>query len=341
MHLRGCLGVDIGSVSTKAAIIDEGNKVIDSVYLATEGYPITALQRCIRTLRKRIGDEDIEIVAVGTTGSGRKLAGILVGADVVKNEITCQTLGCLNWRADIRSIIEIGGQDSKCIILENGVPVWYNMNSLCSAGTGSFLSHQAVRMGIPIEEFGGMALQSTVDVSIAGKCGVFAESDLIHKQQLGFKREDLIKGLCEALASNFLNNVAKNRELKEPILFSGGVSENKGVVKAFEKELDAEVLVPEHNKIVGCVGAAIAAREERCNLNLNGTRFKGFEIAEFDYQSEGFQCRDCANSCEVVIILKEAEVISAWGSKCGKWEALVGKEISEEIRETKDWHPLI
>src|SRR4030042_2758832 len=198
--VNGYLGLECGSVSTKGAILNEKKEIIASVYLETVGYPIEALKRVLKVLGKKAKDQGITIRSVCTTGSGRRLAGVMVNADTVKNEITCQTIGSLHYYPRCGSIIEIGGHDSKCIQMDKGgVPIWYNMNSLCSAGTGSYLSHTAGRLGIPITEFCTRALCSKVNVSIAGKCGVFAESDLIHKKQLGFKKDDLIKGLCRAL----------------------------------------------------------------------------------------------------------------------------------------------
>src|SRR4030042_3986996 len=286
---KGYLGLDVGSVSTKGAILNEKREVVESVYLETAGYPIDALKSVLNTLGQKAKKEGISIFGVCTTGSGRRRAGIMVNADAVKNEITCQTIGSLHYYPRVRSIIEIGGQDSKCIqIDEGGVPIWYNMNSLCSAGTGSYLSHTAGRLGIPITEFCTRALCSKVNVSIAGKCGVFAESDLIHKKQLGFKKDDLIKGLCRALARNFLNNVSKNRHMQPPVVFSGGVANNIGVVKAFEEEFENPIIVHKYNEISGCIGAALLAMEEA----KEETYFVGFEVAERRFTSQGFQCHD-------------------------------------------------
>ncbi len=158
----------------------------------------------------RIRDKvDMEICGVGATGSARNLAGVIVGADVVKNEITAHAVAASTVNPKVQTVLEIGGQDSKIIILRDGVVVDFAMNTVCAAGTGSFLDQQASRLNIPIEEFGGLALRGKSPVRIAGRCSVFAESDMIHKQQLGHNLEDIIGGLCEALVRNFLNNLGK------------------------------------------------------------------------------------------------------------------------------------
>ena len=133
----------------------------------------------------------------------------MVNAEVVKNEITAHAAAASAVAPDVKTIIEIGGQDSKIIFLQEGVPCDFAMNTVCAAGTGSFCDRQAARLGIPIAEFGSYALRSDSPVRIAGRCAVFAESDMIHKQQTGHSVEDIIAGLCEALVRNYLNNLAR------------------------------------------------------------------------------------------------------------------------------------
>ena len=159
----------------------------------TKGRPIQTIQEGFRVLKDKY--DGMEIVAAGTTGSGRQIASTLIGADAVKNEITTHAVAALEIDKDVRTIIEIGGQDSKIIILKNGVVSDFAMNTVCAAGTGAFIDRQAERLEIPIEEFGNYALQSNTPVRIAGRCAVFAESDMIHKQQLGYNESDIIRGL--------------------------------------------------------------------------------------------------------------------------------------------------
>jgi predicted CoA-substrate-specific enzyme activase len=323
------LGVDVGSISTNLAVIDNKRNVVETVYIRTEGKPIISVQRGIEILRNKIG-YDMEISGAGATGSARELTGVIIGADIVKNEITAHSIASLNVRDDIQTIIEIGGQDSKIIIIRNGVSIDFAMNTVCAAGTGSFLDTQARRLKIPIEEFGNYALQSNNAVSIAGRCTVFAESDMIHKQQLGYPVGDIIKGLCEALVRNYLNNVGKGKDIITPIMFQGGVAANKGIREAFRDALNQNIIVPEHFDVMGAIGAAILAQEEK-ERSPGISNFYGWEIPELIIETKGFECDGCPNICEIVEIRKNAELIARWGSRCGKWDDLTVKADVLEI----------
>ena len=220
------LGIDIGSISTKGVVIDDSDKIVASLYIWTEGNPINSVKKLINELKKEIPEGYI-VRGIGTTGSARKLIGLLVDANVVKNEITAHAVGTLSVNPNVRTILEIGGQDSKIILINNGIIVDYAMNTLCAAGTGSFLSSQAKRLDIPIEEFGKLALKSKNPAKIAARCTVFAESDLIHKAQVGYSKEDIVAGLCKSIVLNYLNNVGKGKKILEPVVFQGGVSKNE------------------------------------------------------------------------------------------------------------------
>lgn len=313
------LGIDVGSVSTDLVLLDENLRIIEKLYLRTKGRPIVAIQEGFRILKgKHAG---IHIGAAGATGSGRHIASTLIGADIIKNEITTHAVAALEIDKDVRTIIEIGGQDSKIIILRNGVVNDFAMNTVCAAGTGSFLDRQAERLEIPIEEFGDYALRSEAAVRIAGRCAVFAESDMIHKQQLGYNEADIIKGLCEALVRNYLNNVAKGKEITQKVFFQGGVAANKGIKAAFESALGFSVVVPEHYNMMGAIGAAIIAKEKV--EQVGRTSFKGLNLADNQFSSTGFECEDCSNKCEVVRIHENNSTIGYFGDKCGKWNGKI------------------
>jgi predicted CoA-substrate-specific enzyme activase len=315
--MRGYLGIDVGSVSTNVVIIDDtGHQVLKSLYIRTNGQPIRAVQQGMKMVTNDIGD-DIEILGVGTTGSARNLTGVIVGADVVKNEITAHAVAVSHMVPNAQTILEIGGQDSKIIILRNGIAVDFAMNTVCAAGTGSFLDQQASRLDIPIEDFGQLALQAKTSVRIAGRCGVFAESDMIHKQQMGHNVEDIIAGLCEALVRNYLNNVGKGKEILEPIVFQGGVAANQGIKQAFEKTLGREIIIPKYFDVMGAIGAALLAKQ---SIKAGKTKFKGFNIIELNYIASSFECKGCPNLCEVINIHLENQLLARWGDRCGKWE---------------------
>ena len=304
------LGVDVGSISTKGVIIDSDNKIITEKYLWTEGNPAKAIKEVVKFLHLGLPTGGL-IVGIGTTGSARNLASVLLGANCVKNEITAHAIGTLSKHPDVRTILEIGGQDSKIIILENGVVTDYAMNTLCAAGTGSFLSSQALRLGVPVEEFGTYALKSKRPAKIAARCTVFAESDLVHKAQVGYKKEDIIAGLCNAVVANYMNNLAKGKAIKGPVIFQGGVSKNIGVQRAFKAATGKEILVDSHGHLMGALGAAILSKK---------VKPIEFDIAELDkpFETTGVECTGCTNNCELINIYKGNALAETWGARCGE-----------------------
>ena len=259
-HMEAFIGLDVGAVSTNLAVVDPDLRVIAHRYLRTEGSPITAVKQIMTWAHESLAD--LKVAGCGTTGSGRHLAAALVGADVVKNEITAHAVGTLHFFPETRTIIEIGGQDSKIIMVEDGTVADFAMNTVCAAGTGSFLDHQAGRMGISIEEFARLAMVSEHSVRVAGKCAVFAETDIIEKQQRGVGREPIARGLCDSLVRNFLSSVAGGKKITPPVMFQGGVASNAAVKAAFERELGTEIIVPEYHDVMGAVGVALLAEKQ-------------------------------------------------------------------------------
>jgi len=288
--------------------------------------PIDAVQRGLKEMKSQI-NEEINVKGVGTTGSGRHLASMIIGSDIIKNEITAHGIAALNFVDGVRTILEIGGQDSKIILLRDGIISDFAMNTVCAAGTGSFLDRQAARMGIDIKDFGGLALKSTNPVRIAGRCAVFAESDMIHKQQLGHNQEDIIKGLSDAMVRNYLNNLAKGKEIVGPVVFQGGVAANVGIKKSFEEALGLEVYVPPYFDVMGALGCCLLAQENAAKGNK--TIFQGFDIINSGYNVKGIECEDCANMCEVIEILRDGQTMARWGDKCGKWSNLIKNDIEK------------
>lgn len=311
------LGVDVGSVSTNFVVINGEGEVLFSKYMRTRGEPIKAVQEGLKETEESL-EKDFEICGVGTTGSARVLAGVIVGADTVKNEITAHAVAASHQIPDVQTVLEIGGQDSKIIILRQGIVVDFAMNTVCAAGTGSFLDHQASRLGVPIENFGDLALESENPVRIAGRCSVFAESDMIHKQQMGHENKDIVRGLCQALVRNYLNNVGKGKEILGPVMFQGGVAANKGIHHAFEEALDQEVTIPGNFNVMGAIGAALLARDKA--LKPEESSFRGFEAGDIQYDASSFECDGCPNICEIVNIKAEGKLLARWGGRCGKWE---------------------
>lgn len=306
------LGIDIGSISTKGVLLDKNNKLYGQSYLWTEGNPIKATKKVLKELKSQIVDmqNNTQVVAVGTTGSARELVGTILNAQIIKNEITAHALGTLTFHPDVRTILEIGGQDSKIIILDDGIVVDYAMNTLCAAGTGAFLSSQARRLGIRVEKFGEYSIKSTNPVKIAGRCTVFAESDLVHKMQMGYPKEDIIAGVCRSIVLNYLNNVGKGKNIKTPIVFQGGVSKNIGVVKAFEDIFCEKIIVDTLGHLMGAIGIAVMARESEKEKIFD------FSVTDIKFQTVGGDCGGCANNCEIICVLQDEIFLDGWGNRC-------------------------
>ena len=305
-------GIDVGSISTKGVILDEENNILAKDYLMTEGNPINAVKKLTKSLDEQLDREKYKVIAVGTTGSARKLVGAITNAGIERNEITAHAIGTISMHPDVRTILEIGGQDSKIILIDNGVVVDYAMNTLCAAGTGAFLSSQANRLGVAVEEFGDIALTSNSPTPIAARCTVFAESDLVHKAQMGYEKKDIIAGLCQSIVNNYLNNVGRGKNIQSPVVFQGGVSKNKGVKNFFEESLNKEVLVDDVGHLAGAIGIAILAHKMGTHREFN------FEIENIEFTTRGVNCNKCPNHCEIMCVLKDGELIDSWGNRCEK-----------------------
>lgn len=314
---RVFIGIDVGSVSTNIIVIDENFNMVFDYYARSNGQPLNSVKIGLQELSKKIPD-GITVCGVGTTGSGRQLIGAMVGADVVKNEITAHAAATIHYVPDVKTIFEIGGQDSKIIVIKDQVVVDFAMNTVCAAGTGSFLDHQSERLDVPIEQFGELALTAQKRVRIAGRCTVFAESDMIAKQQFGFSKAEIINGLCEALVRNYINNLGRGKTLQPPFVFQGGVAANVGIKAAFEREVGHEIIIPKYFNVMGAIGVAILAKEY---IEESGetTNFKGFDVAQIEYTPSSFECDGCSNVCEVIKVEMDGKLIAALGDRCGKW----------------------
>jgi activator of 2-hydroxyglutaryl-CoA dehydratase len=189
------------------------------------------------------------------------------------------------------------------------------MNTVCAAGTGSFLDQQAARLGISIEAFGDLALKANHPVRIAGRCTVFAETDMIHKQQIGHSVEDIVAGLCDSLVKNYLNNVCRGKEILSPIVFQGGVAANRGIQRALERELEISLVIPKDFDVMGAIGAAKLVKRAK----FSKTQFRGFDLPQKSCSTRGFDCSECGNQCEVIELLLDRHVVACWGDLCERY----------------------
>ena len=321
--IRAFLGVDVGSTTTKYALVNEDREIIDKRYVMTQGRPIEVTQDLLRCLKKDIGPK-VDIAGVAVTGSGRNVVGDFLNADLVIDEITAHARGAVQIDPQVETVFEIGGQDAKFITICNGYPIDFDMNKVCAAGTGSFLHELANKYGINIVgEFEEIALSSEKPVKLAERCTVFMESDLISYHQKGVSKADLVAGLCYAIVHNYLNRVVGKRKIGERVMFLGGPSLNKAVVAAFENVLGRGLLVPEHREVLGAYGAAIRVQEKMLLEGQRTSRFRGLESAVNDRMCfEQTICRadrHCHNQCKLKIYNFGGRR-SVWGGECGRYE---------------------
>lgn len=308
------MGIDVGSVTTKmVALRAEDLAMVDSLYLRTYGDPVNSMRRAMKRLNEK--KPRPVVLASATTGSGRTLAARLINASIVKNEITTHTLAAVKILPDVKTIVEIGGQDSKIILVNNGMAVDFAMNTVCAAGTGSFLDQQAGRLKIKVEEMGERALTSDNPASISGRCTVFAETDMIHKQQIGIPLNDIVAGLCRSLVRNYLGTVAKGKLIAPPVVFQGGVAANKGIVKEFETQTGLSFHVSKYYGVAGAYGAAILSSM----VGESREEFRGFELLEKDYTIDSFVCKKCEEACSVLRLYRDGKVVSFWNDRCGMY----------------------
>ena len=311
------VGVDIGSISTNVVVIDKDKNVLSRRYLMTAGRPIEAVKKGLFEVGEEVADK-VNVKGVVTTGSGRYLIADFIGADLTKNEITAHATGAASVDKEVDTIFEIGGQDSKYVSLENGAIVDFTMNKVCAAGTGSFLEEQAEKLDINIiKEFGKRSLESDCPAPLGERCTVFMESDLNHHQQLGMPKNDLVAGLSYSIVYNYINRVVENRKIGNKIFFQGGVAANKGVKAAFEMVTGKEIIVPPHHDIMGAIGCAIIAMEER---TWDEPGFKGFDLRNKKFEISSFECKDCSNMCEVRKVTIADQSPLYYGSRCGKYD---------------------
>lgn len=336
------LGIDIGSTTTKYALMLENREIIHKNYVHTQGKPIEVTQKLLKSLQDELGGI-IDLKGVATTGSGRNVVGDFLNADLIIDEITAHARGAVQIDPEIDTIFEIGGQDSKYISIAHTHPLDFDMNKVCAAGTGSFLHELANKHGINIvNEFQQVALSSERPVKLAERCTVFMESDLVSYHQKGVPQNDLIAGLCYAIVYNYLNRVVGKRKVGQRVMFLGGPSLNKGVVAAFEDVLGRGLLVPKHREVLGAYGAAVSLQEKMAAEDGKGSVFRGLDSAIGDRMnfSEKICQADpaCHNQCKLKIYDFDGRR-SVWGGECGRYEVIRGSgtkgqnffELREEI----------
>jgi predicted CoA-substrate-specific enzyme activase len=316
------LGVDVGSTSTNLVLMNRENEIVAYRYLKTRGNPVEAVKIGVQELRDEFGDR-VAVVGAATTGSGRYMIGELIGADVVKDEITAQAKAAAIIDNNVDTVFEIGGQDSKYISLEKGIVTDFQMNKICAAGTGSFIEEQANKLNIPINDFGGIALEGKCPVDLGERCTVFMETCVADSLGRGAQKADIASGLCFSIVKNYLNRVVGQKKIGKRIFIQGGIAYNQGVVNAFRALAgeDKEIIVPPFFSVTGAWGAAILAKEE---MGCDRSKFKGFEL-EFGGGCAA-ECEKCQERASNNVFSKEMEkfIFETYNGKIDSQKKTVG-----------------
>ncbi len=322
----GYLGVDVGSTSTKAVILDEsGKRVLAKHYLMTAGRPVEAVKEVFRNLLRK-GADKVKVLGAGVTGSGRYLIGSLIGADLIKNEITAQARAAAEIDNDA-DIIEIGGQDSKLVIKRHGTVVDYQMNKACAAGTGSFIDELAEMLGVSVKdgEFARLAFSAPYTIDLGTRCAAFMGQAVASVQQDGVPLEVITASLANSIARNYLSKVVGTRKLGKKVILTGAVFYNQAVVSAFREQLkDRTLIVAEHKEVSGAIGAALLAKEQMPHTQ---SRFKGFQqVIDSQYSFSTFVCKSCDNNCTITRMQPPGEKPTFYGSRCDRYDSTISRE---------------
>ena len=308
------LGLDIGSTSTKAVLLDHEKQVLAGLYTRTSGRPVEAVQSIFHAVGELENNQNIRFgfSGVGTTGSGRKFIGEIVGADVVLDEITAHARSAVELDADVDTIIEIGGQDSKFTTLKNGMVTFSMMNNVCAAGTGSFIEEQAKKLGCPLDQYSDRAEGIQAPVT-SDKCTVFMERDLNYYLSEGYSVNEALASVLHAVRENYLAKVANENQIGNKIFFQGATAKNRALVAAFEQRLQKPIMVSRYCHLTGALGVALHLSDEQ----WYDSNFRGIELHRQNIPVKTEVCDICTNHCKI----KTAEVnqqILAFGFLCGR-----------------------
>ncbi len=292
------LGLDAGSTTTKAVLIDPATRaVVASLYARTNGDPVAATRRCLHGLAGLVGNH--AVMRVATTGSARELTGAYLGTGHVYNEISAHAAGAHHYDREVDTIFEIGGQDSKYIYLRNGVPVDYVMNNACSAGTGSFLEESAHGdLGMEVSDIAELALAAPAPVHFKATCAAFINSDIRIAQQESHTRENIVAGLVYAIAANYLNRVKGPRAMGHKVFLQGGVALNHAVGHAFAHSIGRQVVIPPSPELLGALGVALLSLERTNSDMPPGTLLLDLAEPELRLVSR-FTCKACKMFCSI------------------------------------------
>lgn len=313
-HTEVWLGIDIGSTSTKAVLTDADKRVLAGLYTRTSGRPVSAVQLIFEAIDQISAKYRHQFIfrGAGTTGSGRKLIGKLIGADAIPDEITAHARAATALDPAVDTIIEIGGQDSKFTLLQDGIVTFSIMNNVCAAGTGSFIEEQAHKLNCPLSDFAERASRVESPMT-SDRCTVFMERDLNHYLNEGYSTNELLASVLHSIRDNYLAKVTGKARIGERIFFQGATAKNRALVAAFEQKLQKPIMVSRYCHLTGALGVALLLQDQ----GISGTSFRGTGIWKYDIAVHSEVCTLCNNNCKLRIAKVEGETV-AYGFLCGR-----------------------
>jgi predicted CoA-substrate-specific enzyme activase len=308
------LGIDIGSTSTKAVLINENNHVLAGIYTLTSGQPVKAMQALLEAI-ENIGRKqncNFIFLGVGTTGSGRKFIGRIIKADLVIDEITAHARAAYELDNLADTIIEIGGQDSKFTTMKNGMVTSSVMNNVCAAGTGSFIEEQASKLDVPLTEYAGRAINTPAPIS-SDRCTVFMERDINNYLTEEYSVDEVLASVLHSVCENYLAKVAVEANIGERICFQGATARNKALIAAFEHRLKKPIFVSQFCHLTGALGSALILAENA----VKNSAFRGLSLYKESIPVENEICELCHNNCKINKVTVQGETV-AFGFLCGR-----------------------
>ncbi|MCP4720009.1 MAG: CoA activase, partial [Desulfobacteraceae bacterium] len=315
---HGFLGLDVGSTSTKAILINQNGQPIAGFYTSTASRPVEAVKKIFKGCDTFLNDHhlDMKIKGCGTTGSGRRISGKIIGADIEPDEITAHATAAVNLNNKVDTIIEIGGQDAKFTLLKNGMVTSSVMNTVCAAGTGSFIEEQASKLDCPLSDYSARTEGVTSPVS-SDRCTVFMERDINYFFAEGYEKNEILASVLHSVRDNYLTKVANMGKIGNTILFQGATARNKALVAAFEQKLNKPIHVSKYCHLTGALGVALLVRDQKLEHKIEQTNFRGFNLWTKDIPIRRETCLLCTNHCKLTIADIDGEP-QAYGFLCGR-----------------------
>lgn len=340
--LRGYLGIDSGSTTSKFVFMDEQEQVTDTFYANNQGEPLRVVRQGLLALAEKYRKLGIrlEVLGLGTTGYGEQMLSQAFHADYHTVETVAHARGCRRFFPNATFLLDIGGQDMKAIWLKDGVVTNIMLNEACSSGCGSFLENFASTLGMPVDQVADAAFRSQAPAELGSRCTVFMNSTIINEQRNGKQPDDLMAGLCRSIIENVFTKVvriANVSELGDTVVVQGGTFRNFAVLRALEEYLGREVTLAPYPGEMGALGAALAVKQEvEAHGYANGrcSAFIGFEAVEqFQYVREsGVVCPHCANHCSRTILRFSDGGCYVTGNRCDRGAVVTEDAAAETVK---------